>query len=65
MIPTLLAVALLTFFLLRVMPGDIVEVKLRADGGNVTQQIVRARARIGSASTSRCPCSSPTGCAGW
>jgi peptide/nickel transport system permease protein len=48
MIPTLLAVALLTFFLLRVIPGDIVEVKLRADGGNVTQQVVeQERHRLG------------------
>jgi len=29
MIPTLLGVAVLTFFMLRVVPGDIVEVKLR------------------------------------
>jgi peptide/nickel transport system permease protein len=47
-VPTLLAVALLTFFLLRVVPGDVVEVKLRADGGNVTPQIVAAeRHRLG------------------
>jgi len=48
MIPTLLAVALLSFFLLRVVPGDIVEVKLRADGGNVTQQVIdQERHRLG------------------
>jgi peptide/nickel transport system permease protein len=48
MIPTLLSVALLTFFLLRVIPGDIVEVKLRADGGNITQQVVeQERHRLG------------------
>jgi peptide/nickel transport system permease protein len=47
-VPTLFAVALLTFFLLRVVPGDVVEVKLRADGGNVTPQIVAAeRHRLG------------------
>jgi peptide/nickel transport system permease protein len=47
-IPTLLAVALLTFVLLRVVPGDVVEVKLRADGGNVTQQVIeQERHRLG------------------
>ena len=33
MIPTLLGVAVLVFFLLRIVPGDIVEIKLRGDGG--------------------------------
>ena len=33
MIPTLLGVAVLVFFMLRVIPGDVVEVKLRGDGG--------------------------------
>ncbi|MEO3475337.1 ABC transporter permease [Roseomonas sp. CAU 1739] len=48
MIPTLLGVALLTFLMLRVIPGDVVELKLRADGGHVTQEIVdRERARLG------------------
>ena len=48
MIPTLLGVAVLTFFMLRVVPGDIVEIKLRGDGGTVTQQVIdRERARLG------------------
>ncbi len=49
MIPMLFTVALLTFFLLRVIPGDIVEVKLRAEGGNnVTQEVIqRERVRLG------------------
>jgi len=48
MVPTLLGVALITFFMLRVVPGDIVEMKLRADGGYVTQELVAAeRARLG------------------
>ena len=48
MIPTLIGVAVLVFFMLRVMPGDIVEVKLRGDGGNVTQEAIETeRARLG------------------
>jgi len=48
MIPTLLGVAVLTFFVLRIVPGDIVEVKLRADGGNVTQDVIeQERHRLG------------------
>ncbi|MBR0641379.1 ABC transporter permease [Plastoroseomonas hellenica] len=48
MVPTLLGVALLTFVMLRIVPGDVVEVKLRADGGYVTQEIIqRERARLG------------------
>ncbi len=48
MIPTLLGVALLIFFMLRVIPGDIVEVKLRGDGGLVTQEVIEAeRERLG------------------
>lgn len=48
MIPMLFTVALLTFFLLRVIPGDIVEVKMRADGGNVSQEVIeRERVRLG------------------
>ena len=39
-IPTPLGVAVLVFFMLRIVPGDIVEVKLRGDGGSVTQETV-------------------------
>jgi peptide/nickel transport system permease protein len=47
-IPTLLGVAVLVFFMLRVVPGDIVEVKLRGDGGTVTQEMVdMERKRMG------------------
>ena len=35
MIPTLVGVAVLVFFMLRIVPGDVVEIKLRGDGGNV------------------------------
>ena len=47
-IPTLLGVAVLVFFMLRVVPGDVVEIKLRGDGGSVSQQTIDAeRARLG------------------
>ena len=39
-IPTLLGVAILIFFMLRIVPGDIVEVKLRGDGGAVSQETI-------------------------
>lgn len=48
MIPTLLGVAVLVFFMLRIVPGDVVEIKLRGDGGNVSQeQIELERKRLG------------------
>jgi peptide/nickel transport system permease protein len=48
MVPTLLGVALLTFFMLRVVPGDIVELKMRSDGAQVTQEMINSeRARLG------------------
>jgi peptide/nickel transport system permease protein len=48
MIPTLLGVALLVFFMLRIVPGDVVEVKLRGDGGNVSQATIEMeRKRLG------------------
>ncbi|MBE7197443.1 MAG: ABC transporter permease [Parafilimonas terrae] len=48
MIPTLFGVAVLIFFMLRVVPGDIVEIKLRSEGGQVTQaQIETERTRLG------------------
>lgn len=47
-IPTLIGVAILTFFMLRVLPGDIVEIKLRSDGGDVSEAAILAeRARLG------------------
>ncbi len=47
-IPTLLGVAVLVFFMLRVVPGDVVEIKLRGDGGSVSQQTIEAeRHRLG------------------
>jgi len=41
MIPTLFGVAVLVFLLLRMMPGDIVELKLLAEGGNVDAELYR------------------------
>ena len=47
-IPTLFGVAVLIFLMLRVIPGDIVEIKLRGDGGQVTQQMIETeRHRFG------------------
>ncbi|MCC7274024.1 MAG: ABC transporter permease [Alphaproteobacteria bacterium] len=47
-IPTLIGVAILVFFMLRVVPGDVVEVKLRGDGGNVSQETIeQERRRLG------------------
>jgi peptide/nickel transport system permease protein len=48
MIPTLIGVAVLVFFLLRVVPGDVVEIKLRGDGGTVSQETIELeRKRMG------------------
>jgi len=50
MIPTLLGVAVLVFLLLRMMPGDIVELKLLAEGESVDVETLEAeRARHGLA----------------
>ena len=47
-IPTLLGVAVLVFFMLRIVPGDVVEIKLRGDGGSVSQETIDAeRKRMG------------------
>src|SRR5262245_57366239 len=50
MVPTLLGVALLVFFLLRLMPGDPVATMLLGDGGaaNISPAVIAAeRARLG------------------
>jgi peptide/nickel transport system permease protein len=48
MIPTLLGVATLIFFMLRVVPGDIVEIRLRGDSGSVPKEVIeRERERLG------------------
>lgn len=49
MIPTLLGVAVLVFFLLRVVPGDVVEVRLMSGEGQFTdpELIAMERAKLG------------------
>ena len=48
MIPTLLGVAVFIFLLMRVIPGDIVELRLTSEGGFVTEEVLATeRARLG------------------
>jgi len=48
MLPTLFGVALVTFLLIRVIPGDVVELRYSGDRGAVSQQVIdQERARIG------------------
>jgi peptide/nickel transport system permease protein len=48
MLPTLFGVALVTFLLIRVIPGDVVELRYSGDSGAVSQELLdRERARIG------------------
>ena len=48
MIPTVLGVVVLVFVMLRIVPGDVVEVKLRGDGGTVSQEVIQVeRQRLG------------------
>jgi len=48
MIPTLFGVAVLVFIMLRAMPGDIVEMRMLMDGGQVTPEaLIVERARLG------------------
>ncbi len=48
MIPTLLGVAIITFVLLRMVPGDIVLLKLAGDGGRVDETVLQQeRAKLG------------------
>ena len=48
MLPTMLGVALVTFLLIRVIPGDVVELRYSGDRGSVSQEVLdQERARIG------------------
>src|SRR5215204_2457359 len=48
MIPTLLGVAIISFVLLRMVPGDIVLLKLAGDGGRVDEALLQQeRAKLG------------------
>jgi peptide/nickel transport system permease protein len=47
-VPTLLGVATVVFLLLRVIPGDVVLLRLAGEGGKVADEVLRAeRARLG------------------
>jgi peptide/nickel transport system permease protein len=47
-VPTLLGVATIVFVLLRVVPGDVVQLRLAGEGGRVAEDVLRAeRARLG------------------
>ena len=60
MIPTLIGVAVLVFVLLRLMPGDIVDLRMEPKGAMSRRRRLRPSAQ-GSGSTSRLSGSSPTG----
>jgi peptide/nickel transport system permease protein len=48
MFPTLFGVAVVTFFLIRVIPGDVVELRLAGDRGAVSEELLaKERARFG------------------
>lgn len=48
MVPTLLGVALVTFAIMRVVPGDVVELRYAQSGGSVPQEIIdREREELG------------------
>jgi peptide/nickel transport system permease protein len=48
MIPTLFGVAIITFVLLRVVPGDVVLLKLAGDGGRIEESVLQQeRAKLG------------------
>ncbi len=49
-IPTLLAIAVLVFFVLRVLPGDPVEIKLTSESAEISEEQIQAeRERLGLA----------------
>ncbi len=48
MFPTLLGVAVLIFFLIRIVPGDVVELRMAGDRGSVSEQMLQQeRVRFG------------------
>jgi peptide/nickel transport system permease protein len=48
MIPTILGVAVVIFILMRMLPGDVVEIRLAGDGGLVQQETIdKERERLG------------------
>jgi len=48
MIPTILGVAVVTFFLIRIIPGDVVELRLAGDSSAVSEEVLqKERVRFG------------------
>src|SRR5687767_48611 len=48
MFPTLLGVAIVIFFLIRIIPGDVVELRMAGDRGAVSEEVLqKERARFG------------------
>jgi peptide/nickel transport system permease protein len=48
MLPTLLGVAIVIFFLIRIIPGDVVELRMSGDSSAVSEEILKSeRARFG------------------
>jgi peptide/nickel transport system permease protein len=48
LVPTLLGAAVIIFLALRVLPGDVVEIRMRAEGGSVSvEQLAEERRRLG------------------
>ena len=45
MLPTLFGVALVTFVLIRVIPGDVVELRYSGDRGAVSQEVIDQEVR--------------------
>jgi len=45
MVPTLLGVAILTFVIMRLVPGDIVELRYAGSGGSVSQDVIDSERR--------------------
>ncbi len=46
MLPTLFGVAVLTFVIMRLVPGDIVELRYRGAGGTVAQEVIDQERRL-------------------
>src|SRR3989304_2486501 len=65
MIPTLLAVAVLIFLLVRVVPGDIVELRLVSGGTYVTKDVIQAERAGGGPASAEKSLSGTSSWTGW